>query len=230
MPTAATRLGAVLEQTTTVPTPWWTRTLVWLGLPAAGAGLMLLIVAVAGQRWLPGPFALVRKLPDPIAGYALPALGAVIGLVLAALVDRESLTVRLSGAEVRLSRPGHHRVVPRADVAVAFPDRDQLVLLGRTGRVLAREPSHLSATRLRAAFAAHGIAWADQDPYLAAYRRWVPGLPDLPATAEPILVARQKALSAGDDDEVRELGEELSRLGIVVRDERKKQYWRRAEG
>ena len=74
------------------------------------------------------------------------------------------------------------------------------------------------------------MAWADKDPYLEAYRRWVPGLPEVPAAAEAVFTARQKALTAGDDDDVRELREELGRLGFVVRDDRKKQYWRRAEG
>ena len=220
----------MLEQTTTVPTPWWARALAWFGLPVCGAALMLLVVAVAGQEWLPGPFALVRRMPDLVAEWVLPAVGAVVGLVLAAMADQESLTVRFTGAEVLLTRPGHRRAVPRGDIAVAFPDRDRLVLLGRTGRELAREPSHLSARRLRDAFAAHGVAWADEDPYLAAYRRWVPDLPDLPATANALLAARQKALSRGDDDEVRDLRDELGRLGYVLRDDRKRQYWRRADG
>src|SRR4051812_27357020 len=40
------RLDAVLQQTTTVPTPWWARTLVWLCLPAVGAALVLLLIGV----------------------------------------------------------------------------------------------------------------------------------------------------------------------------------------
>jgi hypothetical protein len=157
-------------------------------------------------------------------------VGAVLGAIVAALVDRESLTVRLTMAEVALSRPGSAVSVPRAEVAVAFPDRDELVLLGPTGRELAREPSHLSAARLGRAFTDHGIGWADQDPYLASYRRWVPGLPELPAAAHALFAARQKALDAGDDADKRELRSELGRLGYVVRDDRKRQYWRRAEG
>jgi hypothetical protein len=220
----------VLEPTTIVPTPWWARVLVWLGLPAAGAAL--LFVAVRVLRWLPlpGPLHLVRELPPTTGSIIAAALGALLGFVLAALVDRESLTVRIGSAEVVLSRPGTRHVVPRPEVAVAFPDRDQLVLLGRTGREVAREPSHLPAGRLRAAFTAHGIAWADEDPYLAAYRRWVPDLPELPAAAHALFAARQRALVAGDDADLRELRAELARLGLVVRDERKKQHWRRADG
>ena len=143
---------------------------------------------------------------------------------------RESLTVRITRAEVVLTRPGTTTAVPRPVVAVAFRDRDQLVLLGSTGRELAREPSHLSAGRLRTAFTANGIAWADQDPYLASYHRWVPDLPELPPAAHALLAARQKAVESGDEADQRELRGELGRLGYVIRDDRKRQYWRRADG
>jgi hypothetical protein len=58
----------------------------------------------------------------------------------------------------------------------------------------------------------------------------VPGLPELPATAQALLAARQKALQSGDDGDKREFRAELGRLGYVVRDDRKRQYWRQADG
>jgi hypothetical protein len=220
----------VLEPTTTVPTPWWGRVLAWLGLPLAGAALLFSVVRLAGWLPLPGPLRLARGLPEPAATIVVMVVGMSLGLILAALVDRESLTVRLTVAEVVLSRPGSAAVVPRREVAVAFPDRDELVLLSPTGRELAREPCHLSAARLGRAFTDYGIAWADQDPYLASYRRWVPGLPELPNSAHALLAARQEALKSGDDGDKRELRAELGRLGYVVRDDRKRQYWRPADG
>jgi hypothetical protein len=220
----------VLEQTTTVPTPWWARLLAWLGLTGAGAGLVLIAVRVVDRLPLPGPLALIRHLPAAAGTAGALAAGAVLGLVLAAVVDREALTVRIGTAEVVLIRPGGTRTVPRSDVAVAFTDRDRLVLLGRTGRELARVPCHLSGKRLRAAFTAYGIAWSDRDPYLEAYRRWVPGLPEVPAAADALFVARQAALRAGDQGDAQELREELGLLGFVVRDDHKRQHWRRADG
>lgn len=220
----------MLEQTTTLPTPWWARALVWLCLPAIGAALLFLVMRAAIWLPLPSPFTLARELPEPASTVVVTALGGVLGLILAGLVDRESLTVRITRADVILTRPGTSVTVSRPEVAVAFPDRDQLVLLGRTGRELAREPCHLSARRLRAAFEANGIAWAEQDPYLASYRRWVPELPELPATAHALLAARQKAVDSSDDSDKRELRSELGRLGYVIRDDRKRQYWRQADG
>ncbi len=213
-----------------MPTPWWSRVLVWLCLPAAGAALLWGILWLIDRVPFGGPFELIRRLPEPWDLVAGLGIGLVVGLIFAALVDAESLTVRVTPLEVVLTRPGHRRAVPKGEIAVAFPDRDQLVLLGRTGRELAREPSHLSKQRLSAAFGSRGVPWADQDPYGDAYRRWVPGLPEVPPAADAVFTARQKALTAGDDEDVRELREELGRLGFVVRDDRKKQYWRRADG
>ena len=225
----------MLEQRTVVPTPLWARVAEWVGLPAAGAALLVgldrFADVVVRLPWAPlrGPFRLVQQLSEPQATIGALVLGAIAGLVLAGLFDAESLTVRITGDEVELTRPQVRRAVPRREVAVAFRDRDRLVLLDGTGRELAREPCHLSAGRLGPAFRAHGIDWADRDPYADAYRRWVPGLPDVPAGAEAVFVARQAALKKGDTHDIEELRGELARLGVVVRDDRKRQYWRRVE-
>jgi len=225
----------VLDETTTVATPIWVRAAVWAGLPVVGAALLLGVDRIAEfvvrLPWAPlrGPFKLIQDLPEPQATIGALVLGAVAGLVLAGFVDAESMTVRMSRTDVRLHRPGTDRTVPRSEVAVAFTDGDQLVLLSRTGRELAREPSHLSAERLAHAFARHGIAWADQDPYAEAYRRWVPDLPEVGADANAAFAAREKALRGGDRSDAAELREELARLGFVVRDRQKRQYWRRVD-
>jgi hypothetical protein len=223
----------VLEQTTTVATPIWVRALVWTGVPAAGAALLLGLDRLADLLvrlpWAPmrGPAQLVQNIPEPQATIGALVLGAIAGLILAGLVDAESLSVRFSGREVVLHRPGVTRAVPRAEAAVAFRDKDKLVLLSRTGRELAREPCHLPAKRLAAAFRSQGIAWSERDPYADAYRRWIPNSPDVPADANAVFAARQEALKSGDERDITELREELNRLGFVVRDDHKRQYYRR---
>ena len=225
----------MLDETTTVPTPAWARALTWAGLPALGAALLLGVDRLADVlirlQWAPlrGPARLVHAIDEPWATWGALGLGAVAGLVLAGMADAESLTVRLSRTEVVLIRPGHRRSVPRTDVAVAFRDGDRLVLLGRTGRELAREPSHLPASRLAPAFAAHGIGWSDGDPYEPAYRRWIPDSPDVPADANAVFAARQQAIRSRDDRDAAELRDELARLGYVVRDRQRRQYWRRVD-
>jgi hypothetical protein len=215
----------VLDETT-VATPVWARVAVWTVVPAAGAGLGWVVHRVL--EWIPwGPVRWLARLGEPAATIGTLLLGVAAGLVLAMLIDRESLAVRVSAGEVTLSRPGTTRTVPRGALAVAYQDGDQLVLLGRTGAELAREPSHLSAGRLAPVF---GAAWSPRDPYADAYRRWVPDLPDVPAEAAALFAARQRALERGDGDDARELRDELGRLGFVLRDVRKRQHFRRTDG
>ncbi|MEV6488681.1 hypothetical protein AB0M20_08600 [Actinoplanes sp. NPDC051633] len=216
-----------------VRTPVWVRVAVWVLLPAAGAGLLLGLDRIADfvlrLPWAPlrGVFRLIQGLPEPWVTIGALALGGIAGLVLAGLVDAESLTVRITTTEVLLSRPGVHRTVPKGEVAVVFRDRDKLVLLGRTGQELAREPCHLSPKRIEPALRATGIPWADKDPYADAYRRWVPDTPDVTPSANAVFAERQRALDRGDERDAGELREELARLGFVVRVERKRQHWRR---
>ena len=50
--------------------------------------------------------------------------------------------------------------------------------------------------------------------------------PDLPQAADAFLRARARALRDDKKDDAAELRDELAKLGVVVRDEKKKQYWR----
>jgi hypothetical protein len=50
-------------------------------------------------------------------------------------------------------------------------------------------------------------------------------MPGLPAGANALFTAREKA----DSDDSRELRSELAKLGVLVRDDKGKQYWRLAE-
>jgi hypothetical protein len=210
------------------------RVLFWAVPPLLGAALLLGLQRLAGVvlewPWVPwrGLFRVIHEIPEPWATAGALALGALLGLVLAALIDAESLSVRVDGADLVITRPGVRRVVPRAEVATGFADKDRLVLLGRTGRELAREPSNLPLGRVARLLTAHGVAWADRDPYADAYRRWVPGSPEVSPAANAVFAARQKALDSGDDRDATELRDVLAGHGYVVRDERKKQYWRQA--
>jgi hypothetical protein len=58
--------------------------------------------------------------------------------------------------------------------------------------------------------------------------RWVDDLPDLPASANALLRVRARALAKGDGDEAARLRADLARLGVVVRDDGRRQYWRRS--
>ncbi|MGK5520637.1 YqeB family protein [Micromonospora sp. URMC 107] len=206
--------------------------LLWGGLPALGAGGGWLLATgagwVAGLSWAPaqGLFELVAGLPDPQAGIGGLAVGALGGLLVAAVGTAERLAVTVDTERVRLRRDRADRQVGRRRVRAVFVDGKDLVLLGADDEELVRERSDLAVDRLRDAFRAHGWPWTDGDPHRDAYRRWVPGLPGLPSGADALLRARQRALDADRGGEARELRGELGRTGVVIRDDGRRQYWR----
>ena len=54
--------------------------------------------------------------------------------------------------------------------------------------------------------------------------------PTLPVGADALLKARARALDKGDSGDAAELRSELARLGVVVRDEKKRQFVRTYSG
>ncbi|MGI5213753.1 YqeB family protein [Plantactinospora sp. CA-290183] len=205
---------------------------VWLLFPligaAAGGLLRWSVEWLDWVRWKPvrGVVRLVESFDEPWATAGALLLGALAGLAVAVIAAVERLTVTIGDDGVRLARSGTGRYVERRRIEAVFVDGRQLVLLGAGTAELARESSDLPAQRLREAFLTHGYpCLAGGDPHRDEFRRWVEGAHGLPPGAEP-LRARQRALEKDQKADVAELRAELARLGVVVRDERKRQYWR----
>lgn len=220
---------------TVVAPPPAERALVWVGFPLIGAAAGWLLKSLAewatSLPWVPfqGPLELVASVPDPQATIGSLALGVAGGLVVAVLAEQDYVRVTVEDDQLTVTRGGSSRRVPRASVEAVFLDGKQLVLLGHETDELVREGGDLpDAERLQAAFRAHGYPWVPGgDPHKDEYRRWVEDLPDLPAGADAVLKARARALDRGDKEDAAQLRLELGKLGIVVRDEGKRQFWRR---
>jgi hypothetical protein len=215
---------------TVVAVPAGERALIAWGFPIAGMALGWLLKAaagwIAGLSWAPlqGPFKLIAQIPEPWATVGALAVGLVGGLVLALIAHGERLDVTVTPGHVRLVGDEYDETFARDDITAVFVDRNQLVLLGSDTGELVRRPSELDVAALRAAFTRHGYPWRDGDPHADQYRRWVPGAEGLPPAANALLTAREK-----NPDDAEELRAELARLGVIVRDEKRKQYWRLAE-
>lgn len=207
--------------------------LFWAGFPVVGAGLAWLVTVAAdwlvGLPWVPFRFVfrLLSELPDPQGTVGALAVGVVAGLALAGVATWERLIVTVTADRVVLRHKGHDEQASRAAVRAVFLDGRRLVLLGPVDEELVRLPCDLDRRRLREAFLAYGYPWSEQDPHRDRYRRWVPGLPDLPPGADALLRARQDALRHKRRDDARQLRQELAALGLVVRDEADRQYVRR---
>lgn len=222
---------------TVVTDPPPIRVLLWTALPALGlaAGWLLpRVLAWATSRPglppLPGPLRLLAELPEPYVTVGTMLAGAAAGLALAHRAAAESLVLTVTDRHVLLRRENTVQEARRADVAAVFLDRDRLVLLDHDGRELAAAPCEAYHTRVARAFTDHGYPWRpDGDPYDSRYRRWVPDAAGLPTGADALFKARARALARGDHADAADLRAELARLGVVVRDRDRRQYWRRVE-
>ncbi|WP_369169654.1 hypothetical protein AB5J49_18015 [Streptomyces sp. R28] len=223
--------GASAGDGTVIAESAWVLVLFCVGC-GAGIGWLATVLAhwLVTLRWAPfkGPAKLLTSVPEPWLSVGGVVVGAGLGLVVGFVAVHESLAVRVSRSRVVLGVRDASQEFGGDEVGLVVRDGKQLVLLRADGMELAREDCRLPWPRLAGAFAEHGYRWADEDPYREEFRRWVPGTPGLPEGADALLRARAAARKKGeaDADDARELRRELLRLGVVVRDEEKRQYWR----
>ncbi|MFF3543055.1 hypothetical protein ACFYXD_14490 [Streptomyces platensis] len=225
------------DKTTVLAQPVWTAALVYvaLALLGAGAGWLVKILAewLVELPWAPmqGPAKLLASVPEPWLTVGLLSAGTALGLIVGLIAQYEELSVVVSAGQITLTRKGKNQEFARGRVVQAFLDGKQLVLIGDDEGELAREACDLDAQRVADAFTAHGYVWVDEDPYKGDFRRWVPDTPGLPQGANALLKARARLLEKkSSTEDLRQLREELAGLGVVVRDEERRQYWRLSRG
>ncbi|MFF2833416.1 hypothetical protein ACFVSK_16765 [Cellulosimicrobium cellulans] len=149
------------------------------------------------------------------------------GDVTAVLVDRKDLVVLGRRAAAPVDRPASpvspaaRASTSAAGTAKGVPDDAPVV-------ELLHVRTELATDRLATAFRSHGWPWHDDDPWEEEFRRWVPGDPSLPPSADAVLRARAAMLQSDKTSDVVDLRRELARLDVVVRDVDKVQHWRPA--
>ena len=198
---------------------------------ALGWGLWALVDWLLGLPWIPfrGPLALVASIPDTISLPVLIGLGVVAGVVFGFVALHDELFLTVDDHQVRLKHGDADRRLARTVVHAVFLDRKELVLVGDDGNELAREKTDRPAARLAEAFTRHGYPWRDADPRAGDFRLWTETVQGLPPGAGALFNVRARAIEDGKSAEAKDLRAELSNLGVVVRDEGGKQYWRRAD-
>lgn len=213
--------------------------LLYGGLPLAGLALGYFLPRIADwgaeQDWVPmqGLLELISKWDGWWVVAICTVLGVAAGVFLAAVALDETLKVTVTNSEVEFLKHSKTTRVSRSQVALAFLDGKDIVLQDSRSAELARERhDEFKADgnrKIPAAFRAHGYPWSDAgDPHADKFRRWVEDDPELSPAANAVLRARSKAFDQGDKGkaDLRELRQEVAKLGVVVRDEDKKQYWR----
>jgi hypothetical protein len=209
------------------------RLVLLVGVPVVCLLVGALLPVVA--RWLldlsPGlPFRPVFRFVGAVDTPVEIAINLVIWLLVGLAVARSATadTTRLTVTDdaVRVERRDRSESIPRDDVADVFLDGGKLVMLDRRSRQLVRDPAPAAEDATAAVFRAHGYPWRDGDPFADLYRRWQPDTPDLPASVNAVLAAREAALKKKAHGDVRDLADALHKLGYVARDEGSRQYWR----
>ncbi|MEF7439528.1 DUF308 domain-containing protein [Paenibacillus lautus] len=211
---------------------WADRMLVWAVPPLLGAVVGWFLPAIAdwatGLAWVPfqGPLELIASIQGPWVVIVTAVVGLLAGTVLSHLAIKESLAVRLSDMEITLRIHEAERTFRREEVSAAFMDGKQLVLLGNEGEELYREKPEAKRETVAEAFMRHGYSWRDRDPFADHYVRWVADTPGLTPSMNALFLLREKAIENDDQEDAADLRRELSKLGITVRDDGKRQYWR----
>ena len=196
-----------------------------------GAGIHPLAEWASDVDALPfGRFSdVVAKLDPWWAQAAVAAVGLLAGAAFATYALLETVTVRIGPDQLQLKRGDATWSIARADVDAVFVESKQIVVLDQHTAEFARKPFEGDQELLATSLTKLGYPWSDGDPHAASYRRWIDESPDLTDAEHFMLRTRAKALSAGDSDEADDLRAELSRVGLVVRDEGHRQYWRRTQ-
>ncbi|MEV6283042.1 hypothetical protein [Kribbella sp. NPDC051770] len=213
------------------------KALLYGGLPLLGGALGYFLPQIAdwaaGLRWVPwkGLFELVAGWDAWWAQLIMVAVGLVGGFFLGAIAMDDSLRITVTNSDVELLRNEKTTLIPRERIAAVFLDGKELVIQDRESAELAREKHDQlkgDTKKIGAAFRAHGYPWSDGgDPYGERFRRWVEDDPELPPAVNAVLRARAKAFKSDSGAaDLRELRSEVAKLGYVVRDQDKKQYWR----
>jgi hypothetical protein len=201
----------------------------------AGLGLVMgwflptLVHWALDLPWVPfhGPLRLLESIPEPGLQFGGAGVGLLAGGWFGVMVIVETLMITVTDHDVALRIKGKTQTLTRAQIGSAFLDGKLLVLLDPAGRELARDKPEESAAKVEKVFRAHGYPWMAADPHLSEYRLWVPDTPGLPEGANALLTARSRALDKKQADDVAELRREVTKLGVMVRDDGTRQYWRK---
>ena len=205
-----------------------------LGGGALGAGLGFGLPPLADwvAGWLtdlPLPLDLATRMPY---GWVVPILtlvGLGVGGLLAAETRKECAELIVTDDGIVVEVNGTERFVPRAVIAGVLTDPRDLVILRPDGSEASRaKASELSAERLAEVLVRHDHHWlGTRDPNEDRFRRWVDGHPDLDDVAHRLLRRRRDALSADRHVEAVTFADRLCDHGVVVRDRRGGQQYRR---
>src|SRR5699024_9560355 len=104
-----------------------------------------------------------------------------------------------------------------------------VVITGNKDQELLREKTDIQRNKIREIFLYHGYPWREKDPYENDFIRWTLDDTTLGKKVNAILYERRNAVREDDKKKAKHLKNDLSELGIVVKDQNKDQYVRKVQ-
>ena len=153
-------------------------------------------------------------------------IGVIVGLIFSMIVFSETLKVIISDHQVKLVIEDVEKVIEKKEISAIYMENKNLIVLGQSANELYRELSEFKMEVAREAFLYHSYPWKEEDPFASQYKRWVLDHPDFPADINALLNARAGALKEDNKEEAKHLREDLAKVGIVIRGDKKAQYVR----
>src|SRR5699024_1265426 len=142
----------------------------------------------------------------------------------------ESLKIIITDERVVLRVKEDVTNINKEEISFIYLDGKHLVLLNSKGIERFRGQLELKKELVMEAFERHGYPWNDKDPFENQYQRWVVDHPDYSPHVNSLLSARERALKSGESEEAKVLRKDLAIIGVVIRDEEKRQYVRIVKG
>lgn len=153
-------------------------------------------------------------------------IGVLAGIFFAVYAFSETLKIIITDEEVKLSVKENIKTIHKNDISAIYVEGKHLVFLDTDGVELFRGQPESKKELISEAFRQHKYPWTDKDPFENQYQRWIANHPDFPPHVNALLSARERALKNEESEEAKVLRKDLANLGVVIRDEDKRQYVR----
>lgn len=173
-----------------------------------------------------GIFQWVASLGGTLVSIIGLSLGIIAGIIFTMYAFTESLKITVSDLDVKLLIKEDTKVIDKEDISAVFISGKNLIILSADGMELYHEKCESKKEKVEEAFKHHGYPWSDKDPYDNEYFRWVEDHSDITPHINVLLSARERSLKNAETEEAEVLRKDLSRLGVIIRDEGKRQYIR----
>ncbi|MCF7616682.1 hypothetical protein P9D51_18565 [Bacillus sonorensis] len=173
-----------------------------------------------------GPLEFVASFNSYWVSIIAAIIGIIAGLFFSQYIFNEILKVLISDQNVRLLMKEKEEMIEKKEISTVYLENKDLVILGVNGNELYREQIEAKKPLVEKAFKHHGYQWAEEDPFKNKYQRWVADHPHFPSHINALLSARERALQENQQEEAKILRKDLSKLGVVIQDNDKRQYVR----